>query len=116
MNYLFFSQESELDQGLKDPQSHNVHSEHLFNIYNMSNIATGIRNIRLIKKLLAIRKAQFCRGVTDSTFIDFFKFIYFERERERQNMGGAERKGERKSQAGSALSAQSPTWGSNPQM
>ena len=39
-----------------------------------------------------------------------------ERERERAGMsrGGAEREGNRESQAGSKLSAQSPTWGSNP--
>ena len=41
----------------------------------------------------------------------FFKFIYFERERGRE--GGADREGERESQAGSTLPAQSPTWGSN---
>ena len=46
----------------------------------------------------------------------FFKFIYFERERERErehvSRRGTERKGERESQAGSALSAQSVRWGS----
>ena len=43
----------------------------------------------------------------------FFKFIYLERES--ANREGAETEGERESQAGSELSAQSPTWGSNPQ-
>ena len=40
------------------------------------------------------------------TFAHFFKF-----ERERESRKGAERKGERKSQAGSMLSAQSPHTG-----
>ena len=45
----------------------------------------------------------------------FFKFIYFERDRDSMSGGGAEReRGERESQAGSALPAQSPTRGSNP--
>ena len=38
-------------------------------------------------------------------------FIYCERE----SHGGAEREGERESQAGSTLSVQSPTWGSSSQ-
>ena len=44
----------------------------------------------------------------------FFKFIIL-RENERVSMsrGGAEREGERESQAGPALSVQSPTWGLN---
>ena len=41
--------------------------------------------------------------------------MYFERDRESMSGGGAERVGERESQAGFTLSAQSPTWGSNPQ-
>ena len=40
--------------------------------------------------------------------IFFFKFIYFEGEGESRSRGGAERE----SQAGSTISAQSPTWGS----
>ena len=36
-------------------------------------------------------------------------FIYFEGEREHRSREGAERDGDRESQAGSALSAQSPT-------
>ena len=44
----------------------------------------------------------------------FFKFIYlFLRERQSRSRGGAERGGDRESQAGSARSAQSPLWGSN---
>ena len=41
-------------------------------------------------------------------------FIYFEREKESMSREGAEREREREreSQAGSTLSAQSPTWGS----
>ena len=39
-------------------------------------------------------------------------FIYFERERESPSRGGAEREGERESQAGSPQSAQSQTRGS----
>ena len=42
-------------------------------------------------------------------------FIYFERDRHRASRGGAEREEDRKSHAGSALSARSPAWGSNPQ-
>ena len=38
-----------------------------------------------------------------------------ERERERMSRGGAEREGDRGSEAGSALSPQSPTRGSNSQ-
>ena len=43
-------------------------------------------------------------------------FIYFEREREskRRHRGGAERKGERESQAGSALSVAEPNTGLAP--
>ena len=39
----------------------------------------------------------------------------FEKERERQNVSrrGAETDGDTESEAGSKLSAQSPTWGSN---
>ena len=37
----------------------------------------------------------------------FFKFIYFERQTQRVR-GGAEREGDRESQAGYTLSAQSP--------
>ena len=48
-------------------------------------------------------------------FEKFLKFIYFERERERENKGGAEREGKRESQSDSFLSAQSPMRGSNPQ-
>ena len=45
----------------------------------------------------------------------FFKFIYFiEREKERVSKEGAEREGERESQAGSMLSVQSLVWGLNP--
>ena len=44
----------------------------------------------------------------------FFKFIYlFLRERESMSEGGAEREGERESQAGSTLSMRSPMWGLN---
>ena len=44
----------------------------------------------------------------------FLVFI-FERERESTNEGGAERERENAKKAlGSELSAQSPTWGSNP--
>ena len=51
-------------------------------------------------------------------FLSIYLFIYFEREREREreSRGGAERKGERESQAGSMLSAWSLTWGSIPQI
>ena len=41
----------------------------------------------------------------------FFKFIYFESEREHMAGRGRERRRERESQAGSAVSAQSPTLG-----
>ena len=47
----------------------------------------------------------------------FFKkclFMYLERERESMSRGAAERGGKRESQAGSALSAQSPVWCSIP--
>ena len=54
-----------------------------------------------------------CFSVILSSFF-FFQFIYFEREREWVCMGvGAERERERESQAGSALSAWSPTWAFN---
>ena len=42
-------------------------------------------------------------------------FIYFERDRDSTSGGGTEREGDRESQAGSVLPAQSPTWGSNSQ-
>ena len=49
----------------------------------------------------------------------FFKFIYSDRERERESectqVGEGQREGERQSQAGSMLSAQSPLQGSNSQ-
>ena len=48
------------------------------------------------------------------TIYHFFKFIYFERERQHEQGRGRERKGPRESQAGSLLSAWSTTWGSNP--
>ena len=55
-------------------------------------------------------------------FVRFiYLFIYFERERERAlasvraGRGGAERKGERESQAGSVLTLQSLTWGPDSQ-
>ena len=41
--------------------------------------------------------------------ISFFSFLYLER-----SGGGAEREGERESQAGSKLSVQNLMWGSNP--
>ena len=45
-------------------------------------------------------------------------FIYFkerERERERESAGeGQKREGDRGSEMGSMLTAESPTWGSNP--
>ena len=44
----------------------------------------------------------------------FKKKVYlFLREREHTSQGGAEREGDRGSEAGSALTADSPTWGSN---
>ena len=43
----------------------------------------------------------------------FFKFIYFERDRDSSSGGGAERKGAKESQAGSSPSAQSPVQGSS---
>ena len=48
-------------------------------------------------------------------FFLIFKFIYFESDRDSTSQGGAEREGKRESQAGSAMPAQSPTWGTNPQ-
>ena len=52
----------------------------------------------------------------------FFKFIFeIERERERErgvtrtSRGGAEREGDRESQAGSSLTVWRPMWGSNSQ-
>ena len=45
-------------------------------------------------------------------FLFFFKFVYFETVRERENEW--ERGGERECQAGSAPSAWSPTWSSIP--
>ena len=55
--------------------------------------------------------------LSTARFIYFFKFvfIYFERDRDSTSGGGAEREGDRESQAGSALSAWSPLWGSNSQ-
>ena len=50
----------------------------------------------------------------NSLFKTFFKFIYFERERERESREGAEREGKRESQARSVLSVWSPTQGSIP--
>ena len=52
-------------------------------------------------------------------FVPFFLIFIFERERKRQSAsgGGTEREREtqnRKQAPGSELSAQSPTWGSNP--
>ena len=43
----------------------------------------------------------------------FLKFIYFERERKRERVTTSRGGTERESQAGSALSAQSPMWGLN---
>ena len=44
-----------------------------------------------------------------------FKFIYFEREREKERMNGGrgEKKGDRGSKAGSVLTAESSTWDLN---
>ena len=48
-----------------------------------------------------------------------FSFIYFERKTEKAGGRGAEREGDRESQAGSVVSVRSPIlglmWGSNPQ-
>ena len=44
-----------------------------------------------------------------------FKFIYLERDRQTDPRGGRQREREKESQAGSTLSAQSPTWGLNSQ-
>ena len=49
---------------------------------------------------------------SDSFFLSLF--IYFERDKDSMSRGQAEREGDRESQAGTALSAQSPMWGSNP--
>ena len=51
-------------------------------------------------------------------FLEFLVFLFkreteIERQRQRMNGRGADREEERESQAGSALSAQSPMWGSN---
>ena len=43
----------------------------------------------------------------------FLMFIHFLRETEHKQGRGRERERERESKAGSRLSAQSPTWGSN---
>ena len=43
----------------------------------------------------------------------FFKFIHFERDRDSMSGGGAERQGDRESQADSTLSARSLMQGSN---
>ena len=59
-----------------------------------------------------LRHAEFYLFIYLLTYLFIFKFIYFERER--MTRGGAEREGERESQAGSAPSVQSPMWGSNP--
>ena len=57
---------------------------------------------------------------TASKVFFVFKFIYFERERERASEhkqgGHRERRRERESQAGSPLSVQSPMEGTNPQI
>ena len=53
--------------------------------------------------------------LTPFFFFKVYSFI-FERDREREKLcagGGAEREGERQSEAGSALTAQSLTWGLN---
>ena len=56
-----------------------------------------------------------CNKVEKMSLSFFFKFIYFiEREKERVSKEGAEREGERESQAGSVLSVQSLVWGLNP--
>ena len=49
--------------------------------------------------------------VTQPTLDYFFKCLFTYLQRECVSRGGAKREGERKSQAGSMLSAQSPTWG-----
>ena len=43
----------------------------------------------------------------------FLMLFIFERERERESRGGVEREGDRGSEAGSVLTAQSPMWGLN---
>ena len=50
-------------------------------------------------------------------FFSFFNVYLFLRQRERQSVSGgeAEREGDTESEAGSELSAQNPTWGSNSQ-
>ena len=60
--------------------------------------------------------AQYARRFIYLFIFKFFfsTFIYFgDRERQSMNGGGAEREGDRESQAGSALPAHSPMWGSN---
>ena len=58
-----------------------------------------------------------CTSATVELNVNFifkvYLLIYFEREREslQASKGGADIEGERKSQAGSMLSAQSPSWG-----
>ena len=52
-----------------------------------------------------------CREKRGSSL--FLMFIF---EREKKSRGGAEREGDRGSEAGSALTTQSPTWGSNPKL
>ena len=54
-----------------------------------------------------------CLGELEGCF--FFKFIYFEKEKETASGGGAERDGDRGSEAGSMLTEESPMWGSNSQ-
>ena len=47
---------------------------------------------------------------------DLFKYLFISLERVGQcEQGGAQREGDRESQAGSVLSVQSPKWGSIPQ-
>ena len=48
-------------------------------------------------------------------FLMFILFIFRDRDKERVSREGAEREGESESQAGSILSAQSPTWSLIPQ-
>ena len=52
-----------------------------------------------------------------SFVLSVFLMFIFEREREREHEHGRgrDRQGDRESQAGSTLSAQSQTWGSGPQ-
>ena len=49
-------------------------------------------------------------GITLEYFLFFFYFLMFIFERQSVSRGGAEREGDTESE----LSAQSPTWGSNP--